>query len=83
MLDPSADLEHCPVTLKEEFLVSFVILHLASTLEATRYGAIKPLSGLEVDVKEFFSLPIPTAVWSTRRPLQGKMLVRFVDELLE
>jgi len=36
--------------------------------------------GLKKDVREFFSLPIPRAVWNEMKSYQDSDFVRFVEE---
>jgi hypothetical protein len=82
ILDPEADTAKAPVTAEEEMFVAFLILHLSSTLTAMRAGLFQKLEGLQNDVRSFFSLPIPGAVWKKMKPRQEPDFVRFVDRSL-
>jgi hypothetical protein len=79
ILNPHADLSRTPVTAEEELFVIFLILHLSSTYYAMRAGFFQKLRGLRKDIEQFFSLPIPRAVWLKVRDLQDEPFVRLVE----
>ena len=82
VLDPAPDLNRHPVTDAERLFILFLILHLASSFEATKHGMYFAEPGLRADVMEFFNLPIPGLVWRQMRAYQRPAFVRFVDEIL-
>ena len=82
MLDRSADLTQQPASVEEDLFVNFLILHVNSTHRAMREGMYVKPEGLQKDLRFFFSLPIPQAVWRTVRPFHDKDFVRFVEENL-
>ena len=82
VLDPNADLEGRPLTQAEELFTRDLILHLNSAFHAMDEGLLIAMEGLPGDVRGFFSLPIPQAVWDGLRPLQDREFVRFVESLL-
>ncbi len=45
-------------------------------------GMFIALEGMRADIKEFFSLPIPKAVWEKSKRLQNQGFVRFVEACL-
>lgn len=79
ILDPAANPDLVPVTAEEEMFVIFLILHLSNTYYATRAGFFDKLRGLHKDIEQFFSLPIPRAVWEKVKDLQDESFVRFVE----
>jgi len=79
ILDPAADPAQSPVTAEEEMFVIFLILHLSNTYYAMRAGFFQKLRGLRKDMEQFFSLPIPRAVWKKVKDLQDESFVRFVE----
>ena len=81
VLDPNADLNVTPITREEELFTRDLILHLSSAHQAMRDGWLMKWEGLPRDVRWFFSLPIPKAVWERLKPLQNREFVRFVDVL--
>jgi hypothetical protein len=80
ILDPHADLSKTPVTAEEELFVIFIVLHLSSTYYAMRAGFFQKPRGLRQDIEQFFSLPIPHAVWLKVKDLQDEPFVRFVEK---
>jgi hypothetical protein len=79
VLEATVDLEKQPVTTEEGLFINIVIQHLASAYEAIKTGlAINP-EGLSQDLRWFFSLPIPSAIWEKVKPLQNHDFVAFVD----
>ena len=82
VLAPDVNLEKTPVTNDEILFVNSVILHLNTVRKAERSRMFIPAEGLNLDVRGFFSLPIPKAVWTKSRALQDRDLVVFVDRNL-
>lgn len=83
VLQENPDLDRHPATALEEQFVSLVIIHLSNTYYALSAGLFKRIEGLEKDVRNFFSRPIPHSVWEKMRDLQDEEFARFVDECLE
>jgi hypothetical protein len=80
VLEASPNLRRKPVTRDETIFANLVILHLSSAFVAIQTGlTIKP-EGLRLDVGEFFSLPIPRAIWEKTKVLQNDDFVEFVDQ---
>lgn len=82
VLDPDADLVREPVTVEEELFVVSLILHLSSTYYSFRTGLLWKPEGLERDIRLFFALPIPRAVWEKVGELQDVAFYRFVEASL-
>lgn len=61
----------------------FLILHLASSYEATKHGMYFAEAGLHADVREFFSRPIPWAIWEEVKIYQDSDFVRFLEEAMD
>jgi hypothetical protein len=79
VLDVSANLQKESVSVSERLFINMVIQHLNSAFEAIKTGlAIKP-EGLRQDVRWFFSLPIPRAIWDHVKRLQNDDFVAFVQ----
>lgn len=73
--DPDAD----PPTDEEMQFVTLLILHLNTAHSAIRAGVIKEPEGLTLDIRGFFSLPIPQAGWEAVRHLHDSDFVAFVE----
>ena len=80
MLDPVPDLDRHPITDAERLFVLFLILHLASSFEATKHGMYFAEHGLRADVREFFANPIPQVVWREMKRYQQRNFVEFVED---
>ena len=79
ILNTEADLAASPVTLNEELLVQFLILHLRATYKARRSGMDFGDDKIELDMRLFFALPIPRHVWDRSKEFQDQDFVEFVD----
>ncbi len=82
ILDAQVDLARFPVTESERLFVRFLILHLATSFQARESRLYFAEEGLERDMREFFSLPIPRDVWSGVRAYQQRDFVAFVEETM-
>lgn len=79
ILERAVNLSKDPVTLEEKIQVGMIILHLSSAFEAMKYGLVMKPEALHQDVKWFFGLPIPKAVWETVKFLQNRDFRAFVE----
>jgi predicted HAD superfamily phosphohydrolase len=75
------DLASHPVTEDERLFLTMVILHLNLALAAMRMNAIVPIEGLERDLAEMFSKPIPRAVWKEIRSVQNRDVKELLDRI--
>lgn len=80
--DPHADLKSRPVTEAERTFVNTVIQHVNSVFQAMDDDLIITADRLRSDVGQFFSLPIPNAIWHKLKPFQNGDFIRFVDDCL-
>lgn len=81
VLDADADVS-CGVKPEHEVFITLVILHLAAVEKAVWSGILDQIPGVDQDVRQFFSLPIPRTVWKKVKVLQEPRLVGYVDGLL-
>ena len=79
---PHLDLTKHPVTDEEMIFVNLIILHLDTVLIAVNKGILPKPSGLDIDIGDLFSLPIPNAVWKQTRTFRDAETIRYVEELL-
>lgn len=78
-----ADLLANPVTaLEVEFLRS-VFVHFFTGYLLARNGALLQMNAFKADVQNFFSLPIPKAVWRENRDGRDPEFVNFVEACLK
>jgi hypothetical protein len=83
VVKPTVDLRREPVTEGEELFVDLLILHLSSSYHAMREGVFVKPQGLRKDIRWFFALPIPRAVWRKSRVLQDEDFVKFIESNLD
>lgn len=81
VMDAKVDLFTKPITTEETQFVVLLILHLHCWYRAITEEEVETLDGLGKDVKEFFALPIPLAIWNSKREFYDFEFVRFVDEM--
>lgn len=83
VLDPSVNVANQPVTAEEEIFVNMVILHASATYYAINDELLMKLEGARRDIAQFFSLPIPKAVWQRTKLLQNHDFAAFIDSSLK
>jgi len=79
----NVDLHKEPVADEEEMFVNLLVLHLDTVHRAMKAGMFVNLEGLQMDIKGFFSLPIPQAVWEKAKRFQDRDFVRFIEDSLK
>ncbi|HXI84704.1 MAG TPA: hypothetical protein VNL17_11520 [Verrucomicrobiae bacterium] len=82
VLEKHVDVKVQPPSNEEGLFINFLILHLSCVHQAMMDGMFIALDGLQADIKEFFSLPIPRAVWEKSKRLQNHSFVKFVEACL-
>jgi hypothetical protein len=81
---PEVDLVAGPVTPEEEEFLNVVFVHFYTTflLSQSRTLALLPLKTLAVDIRAFFSLPLPQFVWRASKSGRDPKFVKFVEACL-
>jgi len=80
VLEKDADAKD--ISTGEELFVTTLISHLSTVFRAMKQGEFVKLEGLQNDVREFFTLPIPKAVWEKLKPFQDDDFVALVESCL-
>jgi hypothetical protein len=70
-----------PKVAEEEFL-NLVIVQYQITWSIAKTGGLVTLKELAADMRGFFSLPLPHAVWEKTRDYRNQQFVRFVERAL-
>jgi len=83
VLQNPVNLNDHPLTGDEEFFVSQLIIHLNNVHQAIKAGMSVTFEKLPIDIEEFFSLPIPRAVWEKARRFQEYDFAEFIDTALQ
>ena len=81
--DTDADISKHPVTAAERVFVTLVIVHTYSVYCAMNDGLVVKYDELRRDIAEFFSLPVPRAVWRKAKPLQNHDFAAFIESSLK
>jgi hypothetical protein len=82
ILDPRADVNVSPPTIKEHLFVNLLIIHLSGCYEAIQVGMLTPPEKLHDDIRWFFSLPVTLAIWNKAKTLQDAAFLAFVESCL-
>lgn len=77
--DSTADLAAKPLSSEERLFVRMLILHLAGCFRAAKAEMYVLPEEMAADIRNFFSRPIPRAVWDELKGLQNKDFVLFVE----
>lgn len=78
--DPAPDLNTQPITAQEKLFVRFLVLHLAGCYRTAKADLFTLPDEITADISNFFSRPIPRAVWEQIQRFQNADFVRFVEE---
>jgi hypothetical protein len=79
VLNAGVDLKVEPVRLEEELFVNFLLLHLSAAYRAMKDDVFVKQEGLREDIRRFFSLPIPAAIWEKLKPLQDDDFAAYLE----
>jgi hypothetical protein len=83
VLKVDADTLVLPPAVAEEEFINSVMLHFQTTWRIANAGGVITLKELATDVRGFFSLPLPHAVWEKTKKSRNQGFVKFVDRALE
>ncbi len=79
LLSPAANPERQPLTRQETLFVTLVVLHLSTVHRAIKHGLVSQVGGVRQDIRWFFTLPLPRAVWEQIKPFQDRDFAEFVE----
>jgi hypothetical protein len=82
ILKKNVDLNKQPVSNDEALFVKTLLLHLDVVRRTIKAGLFVKIQGLQKDIRDFFTLPIPKAVWEKIKPFQDGDFVAFVEDAL-
>jgi hypothetical protein len=82
ILNPDVDLNKQPVSSNEALFVKTLLLHLDVVRRTMEAGIFVKIQGLQKDIRDFFALPIPKAIWEKIKPFQDRDFVMFVESCL-
>lgn len=80
VFDKTADIVAQPISERERMFVNMMFLHSSVCLKAAREKVIPPIEGIEADIRDILSYPLPKAVWKDVRPYHEKTFAAFVQQ---
>jgi hypothetical protein len=80
--DKKAVLATKPLSQEERRFVTELIVHLDGVHRAMKARMMVNIEGLRKDIRDFFALPVPKAVWEILKPYQDTDFVAFVEDCL-
>lgn len=80
--EPNLDLVGEPVTALEREFLNMIFIHFETGWRLAELGSVNSLDTIRTDVKTFFRLPLPAAVWAETKDLRNDEFRRFVDDCL-
>ena len=83
VLQSGVSLKKKSITIPEREFVNLIILHLRSALQVYNGDASFSRDGLEKDVAEFFTLPIPAEAWRHAREYHDPDFISFVEAAIK
>jgi len=83
ILQKNVDLNQQPISNDEALFVKTLFLHLDVVRRTMEAGIFVKIQGLQKDIQEFFTLPIPKAVWEKIKPFQDGDFVTFIESALK
>lgn len=78
----SVDLKKQPVTLSEERFVLAMLTHITSTMKAIELGTYAEPEGMELDIVDFFTKPVPRAIAKKTLKFQSKEVQRLLNKAI-
>lgn len=82
IFDSQRDALRVPPTPAERDFLCSVILYLSTVYRAVKLDELLRPAGMEKDIRDFFSLPIPRDVWRDLRAYQDPDFVAFVEQII-
>lgn len=72
-----------PATVEETEFLNLVIVHFQTGWCIAKTGGLMTLAEMKADVRNFFNLPLPCAVWENTKHSRNKAFVRFVEKAMK
>ncbi len=82
VLEKNPDLLAKPITREEEEYLRIVFVHFYTGYLLAKSGSLMPVGVLAADIRDFFSYPLPRAVWKENAGGLDPKFVAFVNKSL-
>ena len=79
VLKHDVDLGIEAITDEETLFVKFLFRHLDAVHRANQARMFVEIQGLDRDIQEFLTLPIPRAIWNRLKPFLDKEFIKFIE----
>lgn len=79
----SVDLGANPITVEEHRYITKLILHLHVYFVLHKTRMFVRLEGVDTDIRQFFSKPIPQMAWESIRQFHNKNFIKFIEGRIE
>jgi len=70
------------VTEQEKQFTNLVFIHMGESFSATKKRFTYKIDGLDDDIADFLSYPIPQKVWQEYSPYYDKSFVKYVNKII-
>jgi hypothetical protein len=77
-----ANVRLTPPTVAETEFLNLVIVHFQTGWWIARAGGMTTLNEMRSDIRDFFTLPLPRAVWLKTKEFRNRQFVKFVERAL-
>ena len=77
------DVLKSPATVVENVFLNEIIVQFLTGWRVAAAGGVTTLGELAADVRAFFSLPLPRAVWEKTKNSRNQQFARFVERSLD
>ncbi len=74
------DLHSKPITDREHVFVNMIFLHMSACLKGIQSRAIDPVEGVENDLRNIMTYPIPRAVWHKVAKYHDHSFYEFIEK---
>lgn len=78
-----ADVIKIRITVAESEFLNLVVGHFQAGWILSENGAAITLNEMRADVRDFFTLPLPRAVWERTKGMRNRRFVKFVERALQ
>jgi hypothetical protein len=83
VLQANVDVRLTPPTVAETEFLNLVFVHFQTGWWIARAGGMTTLKEMKADVRGFFSLPLPHAVWEKTKKMRNQRFVNFVERAMK
>ena len=83
VVEQNPDIVRSPITLAEQEFLNLAINHFQTGWRFAKSGSLVGLDEMTSDVRNFFSLPLPRAIWEKSKSYRNPRFVGFVESALK